>query len=580
MQQPDDQRQIHLALRRRQGELETIAKGNRKTFSMGKGIGLMGGIGAAWMLVISNPAFAGIIGAIAFINYLFAALKESEKTGEYRPLLGAKSLSALAMGLDRNSSNPTPTLTVEDDALYLEDKDLGEWLLLRTALPQCIQLLADYPPEHRDEVIDLASTEAYRQYGYMYRSEPDTRHQMKAESVGQYALSAVRAQADFLLDAPPASSSSTENATAIGHNTRLGAVEVAVVPDAVVQPENRAAPKFVPTVETAFSRILSNPMESRAFFGAQRTGKSYFCAAATAAIAKRDNTNVFHLNLHSFGDEDSYYWLHAESIAVDMAMMDHQQAKVVVQSATRLVEKFFRTPNSILVFDEWTILGAINSRHKDLVATLFGFVADKIAVLTSSGKKRRQAIWAISPNFVAANLTQSAKAIKSLNLTYLSIPPGMTIDWNGQAIGCSHELFNQLNVNYSVAPLPFVGEFECERIACIDAEWIPLGDVPPLEPVSKKLDRLMQQEAINVPSDESLAESSESVLVPTEDGDETEIEKPDLPEKEIFRLAIELEEWISQHSDVERKKWWAGFHAHRKGLSRPQFRYLLTLIED
>jgi hypothetical protein len=579
MSQTNEQRTLHLALRRRQAALEATGKATRKTFGLGKAVGLGGSVGAVWMLAISNPAMAGIVGAIALINYAAAALKETEKTGEWRPLLGHKSFSSLAMGLDKESSYSNPTKTVEDDALYLEDRDLGEWLLLRTAMEPCIRFLELYPEEHRDEVMDLAAIEAYRQYGYMFRSEPDTRHQMKVEQVGQYAFAAVRAQADFLLDNPDDLPTESPAVGAVGVNTRLGAVEVPAV-TAVASQSEESTPKFVPTVETAFSKILDNPMESRAFFGAQRTGKSYFCAAATAAIAKRDNTNVFHLNLHSYGDEDSYYWLHAESIAVDMAMMDHQQAKVVVQSAARLVEKFFKTPNSILVFDEWTILGAVNSRHKDLVAVLFGFIADKIAVLTSSGKKRRQAIWAISPNFVAANLTQSAKAIKSLNLAYLSIPPGVTVNWNGQAIGCSHELFNQLNVNYTVAPLPFAGEFECERIACIDAEWIPLGEFPPLEPVSKKLDRLMEQEAIGIPSDETLSSGSDHVLVPTEEGDDTDVEKPDLPEKEIFRLAIELEEWIAQNPEVERKKIYERWNAKRKGLSRRNVWYLLTLTDE
>ena len=38
-----DQRRLHLDLRRRQGQLEAIAKSNRKTYSLGKGVGVMGG---------------------------------------------------------------------------------------------------------------------------------------------------------------------------------------------------------------------------------------------------------------------------------------------------------------------------------------------------------------------------------------------------------------------------------------------------------------------------------------------------------------------------------------------------------
>jgi hypothetical protein len=58
------------------------------------------------------------------------------------------------------------------------------------------------------------------------------------------------------------------------------------------------------------------------------------------------------------------------------------------------------------------------------------------------------------------------------------------------------------------------------------------------------------------------------------------IEKPDMDDKEIYKMAIELEEWINEHSEVERSKWYGNFNASRKGLTRPHFRYLLTLIEE
>ncbi len=56
-------------------------------------------------------------------------------------------------------------------------------------------------------------------------------------------------------------------------------------------------------------------------------------------------------------------------------------------------------------------------------------------------------------------------------------------------------------------------------------------------------------------------------------------EKPNLPESEIMALAIELEEWLAGKPIVERKDYYTRWNAHKRGLSRPQFRYLLTLIE-
>jgi hypothetical protein len=315
---------------------------------------------------------------------------------------------------------------------------------------------------------------------------------------------------------------------AIGNATRLGAVEVPAVDVeaekakllAQMREHGREAQSVpiqtpsIPQVATAWDSVIADPMRSRAIFGGQRTGKSYFAAAASAEIKRQKNTRIFHLNLHSFGDEDGYYWKHSEqSISVDLSAMDFQQAKVVVQSAVKLVEAFYKTPNAILIFDEITIVGATNSRYRELVAPLLGFLADKITILTSSGKKRQQAIWCLAPEMVAANLTQSAKAIKSLSLLYISVAPGKSVDWEGQAIGASLELWSQLNANYTVAPLPFPGEFECDRIVCIDAEWIPLGNVPKLEPDSHKLDRLMKVEAEDVPLEEEVNFDPEDPII-------------------------------------------------------------------
>jgi hypothetical protein len=539
-----DLMRLRTDLKLRQHNLEKQARSNKGALNRVKGLGLFGIGSIAWMIAASNPAVAGIVGVAGLINYYIAASKEVEKTKEFRPLLSSKSFLDLAQSFDRESEHQSPLATVEDDALYLDDQDLGEWLLLRTAMPQVVEFLSAIPAESHDEVLDLASIEAYRLHGYMYRDAPSVRHQMKLESVGRHALQVVATDHGYLLgEAQNASETAAVEppgnvsppSPTVGNDTKIGAIAVpATVVENESEPIPQLSPKTVPWLTTAWDVVLGNPMESRAFFGGQRTGKSYFCAALTNEIKKRHNTRIFHLNLHSFGDEDGYYWKHCEqSIAVDLSMMDGHQAKVVIQSATRIVEEFYRTPNAILVVDEWTIIGAVNSRYRQMLEPLIGFVADKIAVLTSSGKKRGQAIWTISPNFVAANLTQNAKAIKGLNLCYLSVTPGKKIDWNGQAIGASLELWNQLNVNYTIAPLPFVGEFEGDRIACIDAEWIPLGTFPKLEPDSTKLERLIEVEADNVPREEELDYESDDPIF------DLISEIPDRDRREAFTIAYQ-----------------------------------------
>jgi len=469
----DEQKKLNIELRSRQGQLEAIAKGNRGTLTLGKGIGLGGGLGVVWMLTIANPAIGAVVGAIALVNYAAAAMQETEKTGEFRPLLGRKSLSSLAQGLNREGATPPPTASIEDDALYLNDRDLGEWLLLRTAMPQTIQFLSQCPEENRDEALDLAATEAYRSYGYLFRAEPDTRHQMKREQVGQYAFAAVRQESGHLLE-PSAATEAFDNDQSIGINTRLGAIAV----PAAVQPEG-IEPDPKPQITNAFAKVLADPFQSRAIFGSQRTGKSLFAAVCGVAIATKHKTQIFHLNLASFGDEDLKYWKNATlSIAADLSACDEFTARELIKNSMRLIQQFYVTQNAILIVDEIATIGSTSNRYKALLEPLMCLIADKITTLASSGKKRRQAIWTIAPEFVAGGLSQDTKAVKKLSLCYLSVTPGKTVDWQGQGIGCSMELYRQLDVNFSVATLPREGSFNCDRIAMIDGQWMPIGDLP------------------------------------------------------------------------------------------------------
>ncbi len=560
----DQQKKLNIELRSRQGQLETIAKGNRGTLTLGKGIGLGGGLGVVWMLTIANPAIGAIVGAIALVNYAAAAMKETEKTGEFRPLLGRKSLSSLAQGLNREGATPPPTASIEDDALYLDDRDLGEWLLLRTAMPQTVQFLSQCPEENRDEALDLAATEAYRSYGYLFRAEPNTRHQMKREQVGQYAFAAVRQESGHLLE-PSTAPAAFDNDQNIGMNTRLGAI---AVPATTVAPEP-IAPKVQPS--NAFAKVLSDPFESRAIFGSQRTGKSLFAAVCSATIAAKQQTQIFHLNLASFGDEDLRYWKHAAlSIAADLSAADEFAAKELIKNASRLISQFYATQNAVLIVDEIATIGSTSNRYKALLEPLMCLIADKITTLASSGKKRRQAIWTIAPEFVAGGLSQDTKAVKKLSLCYLSIAPGRTVDWEGQDIGCKVELYRQLDANFSVATLPKEGSFNCDRIAMIDGVWMPVGDLPslgtPINEARARLENLIQQDAV---------EAAPTV----ETAQPVETERPDLPENKIMAIAMELEEWISQHPQVNPKDYYSKFNAARKGFSRPQFRYLLALTE-
>jgi len=288
---------------------------------------------------------------------------------------------------------------------------------------------------------------------------------------------ASRIERDLGLDTPalPAASNDFENrfedAVATyqpGNHTRLGAVEVA------------ASPAAQTSSPTALSIIVSDPYQSRAFFGAQRTGKSYLAAVASRQISEALRCKVYHINLASFGDEDSYYWSHAvKSLTCDLSSLGGYEASQMIRSAIEIVKKFYSTQNAILIVDEIAYCGSSVAAHKDALAELMRVIADKITTLSSSGKKRMQAIWTIAPEFVAGSLTQDAKAVKKLKLCYVSVNPDASIDWQGQTIGFDWELFNQIKANYTISdPICVPSQ---DRICFIGSDWVPVGELPDLK---------------------------------------------------------------------------------------------------
>ena len=149
----------------------------------------------------------------------------------------------------------------------------------------------------------------------------------------------------------------------IGEKTRLDALEIAVDTqdnltqsnpkrDSLTQP-NPIQANLTQSSPTALSIIVSDPYQSRAFFGAQRTGKSYLAAVASRQISESLGCKVFHMNLASYGSEDSYYWTHAiKSLVCDLSSMGGYEATQMVKSAIKLVKEFYSTQNAILIVDD------------------------------------------------------------------------------------------------------------------------------------------------------------------------------------------------------------------------------------
>ena len=239
---------------------------------------------------------------------------------------------------------------------------------------------------------------------------------------------------------------------------------------------NEAPRQPAPAKPTALSLLTSSPFISRAIFGSQRTGKSYLAACASRQIAG-NGTKIFHLNLASYGQEDEKYWQHAtESLTIDLSDSPSHVANDAIGKAIALVEHFYSTENSVLIVDEWAYIGSQNNTHSEALAPLMNLLADKITTLSSTGIKRKKAIWTIAPECVGGSMTQDAKAVKKLSLVLVAIAPGKTVSWNNMPIGFSSELYSQINNNFTIK-VPAINSALAgqDRIAFVDGEWVPVG---------------------------------------------------------------------------------------------------------
>lgn len=247
-----------------------------------------------------------------------------------------------------------------------------------------------------------------------------------------------------------------------------------------IEDESYPTQRTLAPSKSAFEYLLDSPFISRAFFGAQRTGKTYLTAVTTQELARTQDITIYHINLASVGEEDGSYWAEAHSVRGDIASLDTCEAASLVDDAYEIVQRFKATKNAILVVDEWAILGSSCSAHSDVLEPLIDLIADYISVLSSSGVKRRQAIWTIAPEMVAGSLTKRARAIKKLSLCYVTIAPGERVGSAGSYVYFDDQLYTCVSNNYNIHTPPKNQEFNDVRITFLNNKWVEVGSLPKL----------------------------------------------------------------------------------------------------
>jgi hypothetical protein len=207
-------------------------------------------------------------------------------------------------------------------------------------------------------------------------------------------------------------------------------------------------------------------------------------AIGSQELVKR-GAKVYHINLLSYAkdgvhDEDAQYTRHCfKSVRGDISKLGPAQVSNLIGNAIAAVHEWWDEQNALLIIDEWAYTAAKFGQYADLLKEFVTLVSGKISTLTSSGMKRTLAIWAIAPEMRAGNMLEcGGKSIKGMSLTYVTVPPGKAVEWQGQAVGFDDQLFDQVGYNFSIKYPTMADAAGQDRIAYVGDQWLPLGTSP------------------------------------------------------------------------------------------------------
>lgn len=466
-----EQGDVDMWVRRRGVILIEKSKNTAKDCEAGK---LASAITVGASLVMSSNPLAWLPLTIAAAGYVYTVFQEFQDTGGIRliPMYRGKLGDILRIMEGEEATERHP---LEDQIEYLSAAEKDEVLLINYRFGQIASILNAAPPKVRFDLYQHICSQHYARQCLL-----------TVEEAQHYIATAV---SDVRRAMPPQQATSSLLPRP-EYKLPEQARSLFTTPQPIAQPVPVAASSGMmrnkPLVRSAYTLVLDNPIECRAWFGAQRTGKSYFLAVVSQEL-HRQGTKIYHINLGSYGSEEDVYWCHCvRSVRGDISQMRAYEANQLIEQALAVVDEFYSQEDAILIFDEWIYAGKKNNTHTKALQPLIDLIADRAGILTQTGVKRSKAIWTVAPEFVAGTVIESAKVIKSFSLGYLTIAPGRSIEWinprTGKAkpVKFSTSLFDQISNNYDIE-MP-TERFAVDRICYIDNEWIEVGDLPPLDP--------------------------------------------------------------------------------------------------
>ena len=453
--------------------LRNKASQTRQLAQLGKASGLTTiAVGAAGLL---GSAAAAVPLAVGAVTYAACMVCESSRTKRFMPLpwnnwdalRSANSHAGISTGYPELGLQAHHYLSQEDKARFYLTNYQGHML---TALAEQVG-----PQEFNHITINMVDTligVAGRWLNY-----PELMSEAAGTDLLEIAASAIP-------DAAPAIPKRRPKKMPKSVRTIPAKVEPVSTPNADQFEEDPWLEPLEPVAATkAFSRrasaqelIIARPYVSRAFYGAQRSGKTWLAAVCSAELAASDlKTKTFYINLCHAEADSLDIWSHAKKVIADLSVCDAYTAEDAIEDSLELIDEAMKSPHSLLIVDEFIYTASTTNQYAEQMKPLVTKLADKITTLSSAGTKRKQAIYTIAPNIVASRLSNDGKAVKSLEPTLVGIAPGYSIDVDGHAVIWSDEVFTQVYDNYKGVQHPGDKDYLSERIAWVNNKWRPVS---------------------------------------------------------------------------------------------------------
>jgi hypothetical protein len=335
--------------------------------------------------------------------------------------------------------------------------------------------------------------------------------------------------------------------------------------------------------------VAENPKSS--FFSAPaRTGKGVTIAGCIRMVQNRAKVGklkgvTFWAMTPKQDPKENWYWETCDQFF--NPNIETGDRLLAARGIYQFINEFGKLPRSpetptILVVDELTrLIGLLKGiKMVDVDPELFAhdsktfadWLVDKLIYSASMSQSVGYYIWVATPSNAISNRGFAKGDVGSLNLFTLATKDNLKFADGGTAAFSAPKT----DSNHPVFARGFVAGY-CHQ----SQRWYAVPDlsrqVKGRSAVPVKLQNVWIPGSFPAMQDASVLTKTE---LPDDEDGKLNLEKPNLPRSELLLIAAELAEWIAQHPELNRKDWCSRWNAHKRGFSRPQFRYLLTLIEE